>query len=221
MRILAISDEISNVLYNHHLLDVVGKVDVLIGCGDLPYDYMEYIVTATRVRHAYYVHGNHDQPLEAGNRVLESPGGWVNLDRRVAYLREYNLLIAGLEGSIRYTPKGAHQYTEHEMAWRARRLIPKLLWNRRWRGRYLDIFIAHSPPKGIHDRLSSAHRGFPVFTRLLKRFRPRLMLHGHVHRYGPSDWRTHFQNTTVINVVPYCIIDLEDDSMTCRNLHNR
>jgi hypothetical protein len=61
------------------------------------------------------------------------------------------LLVAGMEGSIRYHPRAPYQYTQTQMTWRAQRLILQLLFNRVRYGRYLDIFIAHSPPAGIHD----------------------------------------------------------------------
>jgi len=37
MRILAISDEVTNSLYHLNLGQWTGPIDVLIDCGDLPY----------------------------------------------------------------------------------------------------------------------------------------------------------------------------------------
>jgi uncharacterized protein len=215
VRILAVSDEIVRTLQTGNLKDTIGSPDLLLGCGDLPYSYMEYLVTHTEVRHAYYVHGNHDQPQQVANDVvLTSPGGWRDIDRRVVHNREHDLLIAGLEGCVRYRPGAAFQYTEQQMFWRALRLVPRLLINRVLYGRYLDIFIAHAPARGIHDQPEGAHRGFGVFRTLLRRFRPRLFLHGHNHRYGLDEWRTPFEETEVVNVHPFCICTLEQMKVT-------
>ncbi|MGC9521052.1 MAG: metallophosphoesterase family protein [Anaerolineae bacterium] len=214
MRILAISDEATALLYTPSLTQVTGTVDVLVGCGDLPYNYMEYVVTQTHVRDAFYVHGNHDQPQRVSSgRTLKEPGGWRNVDRQVIYAREQDLLIAGLEGSIRYVPGEPYQYTETEMLWRSMQLVPRLLLNRLVHGRHLDILIAHAPAEGIHDSPTGAHKGFAVFLRLIRLFRPRLFLHGHQHRYCPGPWRTRYEGTEIVNVHPFCIIDLDEDNI--------
>ena len=62
MRILAISDEVTDSLYHSNLNQLTGPIDVLIGCGDLRYGYMGFIVTQTHVENALCVHGYHDRP---------------------------------------------------------------------------------------------------------------------------------------------------------------
>ena len=218
MRILAISDEVNSALHSANLTQLTGPVDVLLSCGDLPYDYMEYVVTRTHVRHAFYVHGNHDRPISlSGGRVLENPGGWTNIDRRLVYVREHDLLIAGLEGCIRYKPNARYQYGEQQMARRALRLVPQLFLNRIVHGRYLDILITHAPPQGIHDSREGAHRGFSSFLQLMLRFRPRVLLHGHNHRYGTRQWQTQFEGTQVVNVHPFCKIEFGKDAVGFSN----
>jgi Icc-related predicted phosphoesterase len=222
MRILTISDEVTDALYHTNLNELTGPLDLLLACGDLPYRYMEFIVTQARVRHAYFVHGNHDQPQRlSNNRLLKEPGGWTNIDRRSVYIRRHDLLVAGLEGSMRYKPDGSYQYSELEMALRARRLELKLLFNRVRYGRYLDIFISHAPAQGIHDTPTVAHRGFRVFRRLLTRYKPRLFLHGHNHRYGPGPWHTKHQATQVINVHPFCLIEIQGDKIKFGNVRHQ
>jgi Icc-related predicted phosphoesterase len=159
---------------------------------------LEYIATVLSVP-CYYVHGNHDQPQHlSSGRTLTEPGGWVNLDQRTAYSR--GVLLAGLEGSIRYRPRGAYQYTETEMGLKVWRLVPALLWNRLRYGRYLDVLITHAPPFGIQDGQDPTHRGFRAFLRLMARFRPRYLLHGHQHMYEPGERRTRYLDTDVVNV---------------------
>ena len=124
MRILAIGDEATDTLYNTNHDDLVEPVDVLLGCGDLPYTYMEHVVTALKVRDAFFVHGNHDsnQWLNDGT-CLTAPGGWQDVDRRAARTTDKSMIVAGLQGSIRYRPRAAYQYSQTEMSARARRLV--------------------------------------------------------------------------------------------------
>lgn len=222
IRILALSDEASSALYNAQLSDLVGPVDVLLGCGDLPYTYMEHVVTTLNVRDAFFVHGNHDTPQWLNNgRRLESPGGWQNVDGRVGKTTDGALLVAGLEGSIRYQPSAPYQYSERAMASRTWGLVAHLLFNRVRYGRYVDVLIAHSPPLGIHDGPDGAHRGFKVFLSLMRRFRPKLLLHGHKHHYGPGTWRTRYEGTEVVNVHPFRLIELEGTRISFGKLYRR
>lgn len=213
IRILAISDEITQTLHQANLTDMLGPIDVLLACGDLPYSYMEFIATQCNTRHAYYVHGNHDTPENLhGGRVLREPGGWENVDRRTVTVDGGALIVAGLEGCIRYK-RGPYQYTDREMWLRARRLVINMLLNRVRYGRYLDVLIAHSPARGIHDDEQGAHRGFAVLRSIVERFRPRLFLHGHNHHYGPSQWQTQHADTLVINVHPFRLVEMDDDDV--------
>lgn len=214
VRILAVSDRVSDTLFNAGVRERIGPVDLLLSCGDLPYTYLEYLVTALRTRHAYFVHGNHDAPehCESG-QTLNEPGGWENLDGRVTYVARLNLLVAGLEGCIRYRPGSPYQYTQGEMTWRAQPLMLRLLFNKIRYGRYLDILIAHSPPAGIHDGPDAPHLGFGVFLSLMRRFRPRLLLHGHKHRYGTAPWRTRYAATEVVNIYPFRLIEWGEETL--------
>ncbi len=222
LRLLVVSDDVAPTLFNARIREHVGPVDLLLSCGDLSYSYLEYIVTRLRTPHAFYVHGNHDSPeYRANNTTLEEPGGWMNLDQRSVWLEELGLLIAGLEGSIRYRPEAPYQYTQREMTWRVYRLAVKLLFNYLRHGRYLDIFVAHSPPAGIHDGTDWPHRGFEAYLGLMKRFRPRLFLHGHKHRYGPGPWRSQYRATEVVNVHPFRIINWYEDEIQYGRLSRR
>ena len=222
MRILAIGDEATDTLYNTKHDDLLEPVDVLLGCGDLPYTYMEHVVTSLKVRDAFFVHGNHDsnQWLNDGTR-LTSPGGWQNVDRRAVRTTDKTLIVAGLQGSIRYRPGAAYQYSQADMNVRAARLVLQFLFNRVFYGRFVDVIIAHSPPQAIQDGPDRPHRGFAVFLTLMRRFRPRLFLHGHKHRYGRGTWHTRFEQTEVVNVCPYRIIELNGDQISFSKLHCR
>ena len=204
VRILAVSDRVVKWIYSPEIDRCSEKFDLVISCGDLPYTYMEYIVTMSGLP-AFYVHGNHDHPeYLSGGMTLKEPGGWVNLDGRV--VKSNGLLIAGLEGSIRYRPDGDFQYTEFQMLNKIWRLAPKLLWNRTRYGRYLDILVTHSPPFDIHDGTDTAHRGFKVFRAFMRRFRPRYLLHGHKQAFGSQERTTRYLDTEVVNVLPYRVV---------------
>jgi Icc-related predicted phosphoesterase len=211
MRILAVSDEIAGQLYSPGVAARLGQVDLILGCGDLPYYYLEFLATALSVP-LLYIHGNHD-PLEeycgAGGKEHKSgPDGGEDVDRRA--VQAGGLLIGGLAGSIRYKPDGPYQFTQAEMAQRAAGLAVQTLPNRLLKGRWLDVLITHAPPLGIHDGRDAAHVGFRAFLTLMDVFRPRYLLHGHQHRnYGPGRSETAYGQTQIINVHPYRIIELD------------
>ena len=60
MKLLAISDQISPVIYGHLEDASFRQIDLVISCGDLPLDYLEYIVSMLNVP-CYFVPGNHDE----------------------------------------------------------------------------------------------------------------------------------------------------------------
>jgi Icc-related predicted phosphoesterase len=205
VRILAVSDHVSEAVYSRQIDERFGDVDLVVSCGDLPYSYLEFIVSMLNVP-SFYVHGNHDLPeYRASGVTLTEPGGWVNLHGRAAEAK--GVLLAGLEGSLRYKPGAPFQYGEREMAWKVHAMTPALLVNRFRYGRYLDILITHSPPYGIHDGHDLPHRGFQAFLGFLDRFKPRYLLHGHKHVYGPETTHTRYGETEVINVYPFRVIE--------------
>jgi uncharacterized protein len=212
MRILTVSDKIEPVLFSSYIGERVGKVDLVLACGDLPYDYLGYIHDALNVP-LFFVHGNHDRvtPPPETNAILASPDRltWaVNLHCRTVSYR--GLLVAGLEGAPQYNPGAPFQYTAAEVAWQALWLRPRLYWNRLRYGRYLDILVTHAPPRGIHDEDDLAHQGFVAYLDLMRRFRPLLMVHGHQHIYNRSkqEVQTPYARTQVINTYGYWILEL-------------
>ena len=146
-RILAVSDKVEPRIYGPNLAMVAANIDFVVACGDLPYYYLEYIISVLD-RPLYYVHGNHDRPehRQDSSLVTEPPGG-INLHRRVRLLD--GLLIAGLQGSHRYNQNPHYQYTQTEMRTRVIGMMPELLLNRIRYGRALDLLVTHSPPFGI------------------------------------------------------------------------
>ena len=210
MRVLAISDEVEPILYSGAIRERVGEIDLIISCGDLPYYYIEYIVSMLN-KPTYFVYGNHGREVEYQGKdwkAATAPGGADNLHMQTA--KEGPLLLAGLEGSIRYNSAPRFQYTDTQMFGNIMRMIPQLMINRLRYGRFLDVLVAHSPPRGIHDQEDRAHQGFRSFLMFMRWFQPRYLLHGHIHLWRRDViTRTQYQNTEVINVFPFQILDLE------------
>lgn len=197
MNLLSVSDVVINYIYSPAVRERFGDVDMVIACGDLPYYYMEYIVTALN-RPLFYVLGNHENKVELRENEPHSyPWGCTNLHRKV--INHEGLLMAGIEGSLRYN-NGPCQYTQGEMWEQVFKMVPTLLLNRFRYGRYLDIFISHAPPWQLHDMDDLPHQGIKAFRWLLKTFKPAIHLHGHIHVYRPDTiTETWFEQTRVIN----------------------
>lgn len=208
MRFLTVSDEVVPIVYSLNVKERFTSVAAVLGCGDLPAYYLEFIVTMLSVP-CFYVCGNHNGVEYTENGAeLRGPRGCVSLDDRSVCFG--GLLIAGLGGSIRYNQNPGAQYTEAQMLLRVWRLAPRLLANRLYYGRYLDILLTHAPPLGIHNGPDWPHRGFRAFLMLMDYFRPRYLIHGHVHRsYGYGlPTRTRYRRTIVLNTAGYRLLDI-------------
>lgn len=214
IRILAVADEVDRSLYGPHLRDL--SPDLILACGDLPFDYLEHLRTESEVP-LLYVHGNHDPSPEHTNISAYLPSQYSAPTRRTMvgcvsvedrWVDEEGIRVAGLGGSIRYND-GANQFTQAEMRGRVRRLSRRARVRRWTGGRSVDIVIAHSPPLDCGDESDGPHRGFSSFHKLLEQLEPRFMLHGHIHPYGREKPDRTVGNTRIINVIPYRIIEIE------------
>ena len=207
MKILALSDQVEERVYSLAGQGHFQDVGLILGCGDLPYAYLEYLVSVLNVP-MFYVPGNHD-PVENPRLVSTRAEGGFNLDLKCAYAK--GLLLAGFGGSIRYRPDGINQYSQAEAFLRVIRLMPGLLWNRMRYGRALDVLITHSPPFDIHDEKTQAHRGLKAIHWLLNWARPSYHFHGHMHFYRRNlePAVTQLGPTTIMNIFPYKVIEIE------------
>jgi len=198
VKILTISDEECLSLWDYYTPGKLAEYDLIISCGDLKAEYLRFLVTMGRCP-VLYVHGNHD-----GSYELDPPEGCDCIDGRIVV---YNgLRILGLGGCRKYRP-GPHQYTERQMLWRIARLKRRL---RRLGG--VDIVVTHAPPQGLGDSEDYAHRGFHCFRSLIEEFKPRYLLHGHVHmNYGLNISRVLDLGTTqIINTYERYILNVPD-----------
>ena len=212
MRILSISDQVDPRIYSENLKERHGDVSFVISCGDLSYLYLEYVLT-TLNRPLYFVHGNHDSVEEINLGEPRSyPLGAENLHRQI--YRNHGVLMAGVEGSILYSRKTPYQYTQMQMWNHVIKLIPGLLLNKFLHGRYLDIFVTHAPPSGIHEGSDWTHQGIKAFRWLISTFQPAYHFHGHIHYYRPDAVKeTYLGNTLVVNTFRSKITEFSLDFM--------
>jgi Icc-related predicted phosphoesterase len=186
---------------------------LVVSCGDLSFDYLEYLVSKLDIP-LLYVPGNHDPSLRPPDSTWGSPQsdspvlgppGCENIDGRLVDVQ--GLRIAGLGGSLRYK-KGPNQYTQAQMRWRVFGLEVRTRLKPVRHGRQLDVLVSHSPPFGVAGPQDAAHVGFVAFHRLINSFHPLLLVHGHVHPYGRTQPERRIGATRVLNAVPSRVIEL-------------
>jgi calcineurin-like phosphoesterase family protein len=216
-KVLAVSDEVVEKLWTDRVRRL--DVDLVLGAGDLPFDYLEYLTSALD-RPCVFVPGNHDVDLAGYANVRglwtragmpaewPGPAGGVNVDAGVVDVA--GLRIAGLGGSIRYND-GPNQWTERQQARRARRMARLAGWRRLRDGRGVDVLLTHSPPAGCGDQPDPPHRGFACLHDTVRRLRPQLLLHGHIHPHGSATPDRRLGGTRVVNVVGYQVFEVTPD----------
>ena len=201
MKILLIADEELPSLWDFFQKEKLNGIDLILSCGDLKAEYLEFLVTMSRCP-LFYIHGNHD-----GAYDRHAPEGCENIDGRLINFR--GLRILGLGGSQAYS-YGPHQYTEQEMRSRIRKLTPKIVMMNGF-----DLLLTHTPPENFGDLQDPAHRGFACFNTLLDQWKPGYMAHGHIHsRYaaGMEALRLHSSGTQLINACGSYELSVPDGS---------
>ena len=201
MKILVLSDEEYPAFYENYVPGRLAGYDLIISCGDLNAKYLSFIVTMAHVP-VLYVHGNHDVGYERAQ-----PEGCDCIDGQMIVYKGVRIL--GLGGCKKYRP-APHQYTEKEMQKRLGRLRWKL-----WRHKGVDIVVTHAPPAGIGDAEDAAHRGFEAFLKLMDKYNPKYLLHGHIHlSYGADQTRVRaYGDTKVINATGQYVLEIPDEQV--------
>ena len=213
MKILCISDQIDPLVYSNSIKERFADVDLILSAGDLPLDYLDFIVSSLN-KPLLFVYGNHN--LKGFSHLKKKSDGLdysystgaVYAASRV--IKESGLIVAGLGGSIRYN-NGENQYTNFQMNCEIIKLIPKLLFHKIFHGRYLDVLLTHASPEGINDKADPCHRGFRAFLWFMRFFKPKYLIHGHIHLYDLSEIRTKkYHDTLVINAYSHFILETEE-----------
>ncbi len=201
MRILLLSDVESEYIWDHFDAEKFSDIDLVISCGDLKSEYLSFIATMIKAP-VFYVHGNHDRQYED-----LPPGGCDNIEDKLIVFK--GLRIIGLGGSMKYNnnphyARPPYQYTERQMDRRIRKLKPKLFFSKGF-----DILVTHAPAFGLGDGDDLCHTGFKAFHKLLDKYNPKYMFHGHMHlSFGRGKRSIMHNNTKIIDAFNYYILDI-------------
>jgi Icc-related predicted phosphoesterase len=195
MRILSVSDMVEPMLYDPFACKCFPGIDLILSCGDLPPEYLTYLVTIFNVP-LLYIRGNHDAVYD-----IKPPQGCVDLHGKLIVYK--GIRILGLEGCHWYNG-GALQYTEKQMARTVLKTKLKIWWHKG-----VDMVISHAPLKDVHDGQDICHRGFKCFRGLIDRYSPTYFLHGHIHTCfkNKKERETVINKTSVINTSGYHVFD--------------
>ena len=207
IRILAASDEPDAALDHAANRAAIGRVDLVVGCGDLSPDRVAFLGDAFHAP-LVYVRGNHDhgRPWRAARNV---PDETVGIDERsLAGIRLLGLPWPGLDD---VEARGDNVTPRRERAaWRQVASALKLRVvtgsDEPW------IVFSHVPPEGAGDTPDDPfHAGFPAYRRVLDRLRPRLWLHGHTTRASQRNPIVEHGPTTLVNVTGSFLVELRPD----------
>jgi hypothetical protein len=202
IRLLAVSDAVDPALDHVVNREAIGRVDAIVGCGDLEPSYLGFLADAFGAP-VVYVRGNHDrgghwseslthapQPLPSGRPIDVGgitivPFEWPGLEHDQAMRDEWRAwldVIRAETGLIR----------------------------RRLGGRSEPVLVvSHAPPRGVGDAAADPyHVGYGAYRWLLERRQPPLWLHGHTTPASVVDWRDVLGPSTVANVTGSILVEL-------------
>jgi uncharacterized protein len=207
-RILAVADMIHPFVYRDTFPSGLEPLDLVLCAGDLPGYFIEFLATKVTCP-VVWVHGNHgEEKVKDYLGNLTAPGGAINAHGRI--VKAAGITIVGWGGAPKYNDSSEGQYTGFQARLALRKLEFALWLNRRRTGRSLDIFLTHAPPPGPHAGSDYAHRPCKALGEFLKRHKPPLMVHGHVHNYEGRklEYVTEF-GSRVVNAYGYTMLELE------------
>ncbi len=197
MKILVLADVESKYLWDYYEKGKLDGIDLILSCGDVKAQYLSFLSCFTKAP-ILYVHGNHD-----GSYDEMPPEGCICIEDKI-YVHE-GIRIMGLGGCIRYN-KGKYQYTQRQMKNR----VSRMWWQLR-RRKGIDILLTHAPAAGINEGDDHVHKGFEAFTDIINKHKPKLFVHGHVHKNYQWNFQreTRYKDTTVVNAYERHIIEYE------------
>jgi Icc-related predicted phosphoesterase len=186
MRLLAIADRPSTRSIRSLIEE--NSIDVVVTLGDLEYHDLALLEEINDIPKVG-VYGNHC----AGN-YFESLG-ITNLHLHTMTIK--GIVFGGFEGSVRYKDDEYAKMYSQEEAGALLNGFPRV-----------DVFLAHSPPFGINDEVSSiAHQGFIALRKYVEEMKPAYLFHGHTY---PAEEQlvTKYQNTEIRYVYQDKIIEI-------------
>lgn len=201
MKVMFIADEESKSMWDYYDPSRTEGVELIISCGDLKPSYLEFLESMVNCP-LLYVKGNHDRQY-----AQQPPLGCVCIDDRVYDYK--GLRILGLGSSMRYNPEAECQCSEEKMQARIRKVNRQIVLMNGF-----DLLVTHAPARGYGDLDDLPHRGFDCFNTLLEKWKPKYMVHGHVHQtysYKFERERMHPSGTKIINAYESYILDIGSD----------
>ena len=129
MRIMVVADVEDKRIYDYFKKERVEGVELIVSCGDLKANYLDFLVSMVNVP-MIYVRGNHDDAL------LKDPPPGECIEDTVFEFNGYRFL--GLGGSMRYRKDSKCMFTETQMKMRAARVKPKIYMKNHF---YLVFYI--------------------------------------------------------------------------------
>ena len=202
IRLLAVSDAVDPALDHGVNREALGRIDAIVGCGDLEPSYLGFLADAFGAP-VVYVRGNHDrgghwaetlvhaphplpsgQPVDVGGITIV-PFEWPGLDHDEAMRDEWRAWLDVIRAEVG-------------------------LFRRRLGGRSAPVLVvSHAPPRGVGDAAADPyHVGYGAYRWLLERLKPPLWLHGHTTPASVVDWRDAFGPSTVANVTGSILVEL-------------
>lgn len=203
IRFLAVSDVPDPALEHDVNRDALGRIDGIVGCGDLAPSWLSFLGDAFTAP-VVYVRGNHDHGGAWADRSV-AVSSWLvggHTDRLAG------IMVGGLEWP------GVDEAANRRRPWLAWRQAVTLAAHAlaaRLRGRGEPILvISHAPPLGAGDVATDAyHVGFRAYRWLLGRLRPPLWLHGHTTTASVASLECQADRTRVVNVTGAVLVEIK------------
>jgi len=202
IRLLAVSDAVEPALEHEVNREAIGRIDGILGCGDLEPGYLAFLGDAFQAPISY-VRGNHDtgnrwdQSADAAPDHLKSgcpveiegitvvPFEWPALDREWDRRNENRAWLDVF--------RAERKLVRHGLRARSKPVI----------------VVSHAPPRGVGDVATDAyHLGFAGYRWFLDRRRPPVWLHGHTTPASVADWRVTSGPSTVANVTGAIVVEV-------------
>jgi hypothetical protein len=202
IRFLAVSDVQDPALEHAVNRDALGRLDGIIGCGDLPPSWLSFLGDAFHAP-VVYVRGNHDHGGAWADGSVLVPA-WL-----VSGQTDH---LAGIEiGGLEWP--GVNERGNRRRPWGAWRHalgLARRVFVARMTGHGEPILvISHVPPRGAGDVSTDAyHIGFGAYRWLLDLLHPPLWLHGHTTTASVASLVIQSGRTEVVNVTGAVVIDL-------------
>jgi DNA repair exonuclease SbcCD nuclease subunit len=220
IKLLCVADNIDPVVHSISAKERFKGIDIVLAAGDLPMDYYAFITGAIN-KPLYFIFGNHNltrydiyrhkalpdqKPVPPGEDYYRINFGAIHVDGRC--IHEKGLLITGFGGSKIYN-HGENQYSDFQMYLKVIRMIPRFFYNKIRYGRYVDIVLTHASAKGINDGKDACHQGFKAFLWLMRAFKPKYLIHGHVHLWDLNAPRiSEYHATKVVNAYNHVVLEI-------------